>query len=102
MTVTFPDHKRPLRRDLEDSRWQPIPLKLVTANLGMDKLFNISLFMVEIGIRADRFGCEAAEAYPELEEAYKEICRILMERRRQLVSYGCGEEVTICVSGIPY
>lgn len=50
-------------------------LKGVTANLGMDKMFHISSSMVDY-IRADRFD-EAARVYPELEKAYREICRIL-------------------------
>ena len=59
----------------EDALMATHTFKGVTANLGMDKLFNISSFMVD-HITADRFD-EAAGAYPELEKAYKEICRIL-------------------------
>ena len=54
----------------EDALMATHTLKGVTANLG-----NISSFMVD-HIRADRFD-EAAGAYPELEKAYREICRIL-------------------------
>ena len=64
-----------LKKFLTDSTFSQITKAFEGANLGMDRLFNISSFMVD-HIRADRFD-EAAEAYPELEEAYKEICRIL-------------------------
>jgi HPt (histidine-containing phosphotransfer) domain-containing protein len=59
----------------EDALMATHTLKGVTANLGMDKLFNISSSMVDC-IRADRFE-DAAGAYPQLKEAYEEICGIL-------------------------
>ena len=63
------------RENREDALMATHTLKGVTANLGMDRLFNISSFMVD-HIRADRFD-EAAGAYPELEKAYRELCRLL-------------------------
>lgn len=69
ITKAFEDGNR------EDALMATHTLKGVTANLGMDKLFNISSAMVD-HIRADRFG-EAAGVYPELEKAYREICKIL-------------------------
>ena len=63
-----------LRKFLTDSTFSQIT-KAFEGENRQDALMATHTFKGD-HIRADRFD-EAAEAYPELEEAYKEICRIL-------------------------
>lgn len=50
-------------------------LKGVSANLGMNRLYKACSAVVDL-IRADQGG-QAQAAFPELEEAYRQICDVL-------------------------
>lgn len=63
------------KEDTEEAILTTHTFKGLTANLGLNTLFEISSEMVS-QLRAGKFK-EASESYPKLKEAYDSICDIL-------------------------